>query len=104
MDKKKLSLADALYMPGVADIDVEFPRYDIVCKPAEFDLGEEEISELDDLAGGEWLMPYDPVDDLTSEEAIAVFLDEAEKTGDPAYIVRAHEVAERTRATKDEAK
>ncbi|ESL57018.1 hypothetical protein L458_05106 [Klebsiella pneumoniae BIDMC 22] len=50
MEKKKRSLADALYMPGAADIDVEFPRYNIVCKPADFDLDEEEISELDDLA------------------------------------------------------
>jgi len=140
MEKKKRSLADALYLPGVADIEAEFPRVTIGLKPAQFDaddgegkkrniveaLSMPEIADIEvefprsrelpriidlsddtesagDLVGGERLTPYDPADDLTSEEATAVFLDEAEKTGDPAYIARAHEVAERARA-KNKAK
>lgn len=37
MEKKKRSLADALYLSGAADIEAEFPRVTIGLKPAQFD-------------------------------------------------------------------
>lgn len=103
MEKKKRNIVEALSMPGLADIEVEFPRVTIGLKPAEFDVGEEEISELDDLAGVERLTPYDPAEALTDEQAIAWFIADAQETGDPDYIARAHEVAGRARA-KNKAK
>ncbi|HBO1237258.1 TPA: hypothetical protein ACGJWA_002465 [Pseudomonas aeruginosa] len=41
MEKKKRSLADALYLPGVADIEAEFPRVTIGLKPAQFEADED---------------------------------------------------------------
>ncbi|MCE4282559.1 hypothetical protein LYZ77_21485 [Xanthomonas hortorum pv. vitians] len=54
------------------------------------------MAKLDKLAGDERLTSHDLADVLTSVEEISVFLDEVEKTDDPAYIARANEVAERT--------
>ena len=44
------------------------------------------------------LTPYDPAECLTSAEAVAAFLADAEATADPAYIQHACEVAARARA------
>ena len=46
----------------------------------------------------ELLTPYDPAKYLTDDEDIAVFLADAEETGDASYIARAREVAERAKA------
>jgi probable addiction module antidote protein len=35
------------------------------------------------------IMPYDPAEDLQSEEAIAAFMEEAFKTGDAGFIAHA---------------
>lgn len=48
----------------------------------------------------ETLTPYDPAKYLTDDEDIAVFLADAEETGDASYIARAREVAERAKAMK----
>ena len=48
--------------------------------------------------GREGLTPYDPAECLTSAEALAAFLADAEATADPAYIQHACEVAARARA------
>ena len=48
--------------------------------------------------GHEVLTPYDPAEFLTSAEAVAAFLADAEATADPAYIQHACEVAARARA------
>ena len=48
--------------------------------------------------GREVLTPYDPAECLTSAEAVAAFLADAEATADPAYIQHACEVAARARA------
>ncbi|WP_249214466.1 hypothetical protein [Burkholderia cenocepacia] len=48
--------------------------------------------------GREGLTPYDPAECLTSAEALAAFLADAEATADPAYIEHAREVAARARA------
>lgn len=45
------------------------------------------------------LTTYDPADDLRTDEAIAVFVEEAAKTEDEAYIAHAHDVA-RARAAR----
>ncbi|MCG9096102.1 transcriptional regulator [Laribacter hongkongensis] len=41
-------------------------------------------------AGLESLTPFDPAEDLTTAEAVAAFLADAEATADPAYIEHAH--------------
>lgn len=43
------------------------------------------------------LYDYDPAEALSSAEAIAAFLADAQETGDPAYIAQAKAVAERAR-------
>ncbi|MBO1859321.1 XRE family transcriptional regulator [Burkholderia cenocepacia] len=43
----------------------------------------------------EKLTTYDPVEDLTTDDAVADFIALAEETGDPAYIAHAREVAAR---------
>ncbi len=43
------------------------------------------------------LTNYDPAEDLRSKEAVAIFLQEAFKTNDPAYIAHALGVAARAR-------
>ena len=48
----------------------------------------------------EKLTGYDPADDLRTNEAIAVFMEEAVKTADQAYISHARNVVARARATK----
>lgn len=50
------------------------------------------------MAKGERLTTYDPVEDLRTEEAIAVFMEEAAKTGDDAYISHGRNVVARARA------
>ncbi|MBV6848588.1 transcriptional regulator [Xanthomonas euvesicatoria] len=50
-------------------------------------------------AGLESLTPFDPAEDLTTAEAVAAFLADAEATADPAYIEHAHQVAARARTT-----
>ena len=47
---------------------------------------------------GEQLTAYDPAEDLLSDEGIALFLAEAFKTEDAAYISHATEVAARAKA------
>lgn len=51
----------------------------------------------DDLYMTDQLFPYDPADSLTTAEAIADFLTDAEQTEDAAYIAQAQAVAERAR-------
>jgi len=46
----------------------------------------------------ELLTPYDPAEALTTAEAVAAFLADAEATADPAYIAHARKVAARARA------
>lgn len=48
--------------------------------------------------GCELLTPYNPTEALTTTEAVAAFLADAEATADPAYIEHAREVAARARA------
>ncbi|MBB3105387.1 hypothetical protein [Azomonas macrocytogenes] len=48
------------------------------------------------------LHTYDPADSLTTAEGIALFLADAEQTGDAAYIVQAQAIAERARARLEE--
>jgi len=48
-------------------------------------------------AGLEPLTPFDPAEDLTTAEAVATFLADAEATSDSAYIEHAHQVAARAR-------
>ncbi|ASL25593.1 helix-turn-helix domain-containing protein [Azotobacter chroococcum] len=43
------------------------------------------------------LHAYDPADSLTTTEAIAAFLADAEQTGDAAYIAQVQAIAERAR-------
>ncbi|RCW84252.1 addiction module antidote protein [Phyllobacterium bourgognense] len=45
----------------------------------------------------EKLIPYDPAEDLTTDEAIEVFLTDAFETGDAAYIARALGVVARAK-------
>lgn len=46
---------------------------------------------------GERLTTFDPAEDLGTDEAIAVFMDEAFKTGDVAYIAHALGVVARAK-------
>ena len=78
-------------------------RYTLDELLAEFDpsveLTTQEREWLDAPAvGREVLTPYDPAECLTSAEAVAAFLADAEATADPAYIQHACEVAARARA------
>jgi len=43
----------------------------------------------------ETLTPYDPAEDLLSDEAVAAFVTDAFETGDPGYIAHAVDVAAR---------
>ncbi|WP_457298507.1 addiction module antidote protein [Phyllobacterium sp. P5_D12] len=45
----------------------------------------------------EKLIPYDPAEDLTTDEAVEVFLTDAFETGDAAYIARALGVVARAK-------
>lgn len=47
--------------------------------------------------GREVLTPFDPAECLDSAEAIAFFLEEAKATGNPDFVVHAHEIAGRAR-------
>ena len=53
---------------------------------------------------GEKLINYDPAEDLGSDEAIAVFLEEAFKTEDAGYIAHALGVAARAKGMSQIAK
>lgn len=46
---------------------------------------------------GEKLTTFDPAEDLSSDEAIAVFMEEAFKTGDVGYIAHAVDVVARAK-------
>ena len=48
-------------------------------------------------AGLDPLTPFDPAEHLTTAEAVAALLADAEATGDAAYIEHAHQVAARAR-------
>jgi probable addiction module antidote protein len=48
----------------------------------------------------EKLTTYDPADDLRTDEAVAVFMEEALKTADEAYISHARSVVARARAAR----
>ena len=50
------------------------------------------------------LTPYDPADDLGTDEAIAVFMDEAFGTNDAAYVARALGVVARAKGMAQVAK
>lgn len=52
----------------------------------------------------EKLTTYDPAEDLTSDEAIAVFMAEAFETGDATYIAHALGVVARAKGMADIAK
>lgn len=52
--------------------------------------GENEMTEK--------LTTYDPAEDLTSDEAIAIFMAEAYQTNDAAYIAHALDVVARAKA------
>jgi probable addiction module antidote protein len=51
---------------------------------------------------GEKLTTYDPVEDLQSEEAIAVFMEEAFKTEDSGYIAHAMGIVARAKGMAEE--
>ncbi len=53
---------------------------------------------------GEKLTSYDPAEDLQSDEALAVFMEEAFKTGDVAYIAHALGVVARAKGMAQIAK
>ncbi|MFO2219344.1 hypothetical protein [Pseudomonas aeruginosa] len=55
------------------------------------------LRQMTKAAGRETLTPFDPAEWLTSAEAVAAFLADAEATADPAYIEHAHQVAARAR-------
>jgi probable addiction module antidote protein len=48
----------------------------------------------------EKLTTYDPADDLRTDEAVAVFMEEAVKTKDEAYISHARSVVARARLSR----
>jgi probable addiction module antidote protein len=52
----------------------------------------------------EKLTPYDPAEDLVSDEGIAIFMEEAFKTEDPAYIAHAIGVVARAKGMAQIAK
>jgi probable addiction module antidote protein len=52
----------------------------------------------------EKLTPYDPAEDLVSDEGIAIFMEEAFKTEDPAYIAHALGVVARAKGMAQIAK
>jgi DNA-binding phage protein len=56
------------------------------------------LRQMTKAAGREMLTPFDPAKWLTSAEAVAAFLADAEATADPAYVEHAREVAARARA------
>ncbi|MCU2432343.1 XRE family transcriptional regulator [Enterobacter kobei] len=56
------------------------------------------LRQITKAAGRETLTPFDPAEWLTSAEAVAAFLADAEATDDAAYIEHAHQVAARARA------
>lgn len=56
------------------------------------------LRQMTKAAGRETLTPFDPAEWLTSAEAVAAFLADAEAAGDPAYVEHAREVAARARA------
>ena len=56
------------------------------------------LRQMTKAAGREMLTPFDPAEWLTSAEAVAAFLADAEATADPAYIQHAREVAARAKA------
>ena len=51
---------------------------------------------------GEKLTTFDPAEDLSSDEAIAVFMEEAFKTADVGYIAHALGVVARAKGMTDE--
>ena len=53
---------------------------------------------------GEKLTTYDPAEDLLSDEAIAVFMEEAFKTGDAGYLAHALGVVARAKGMTEIAK
>ena len=68
------------------------------CDPsAEPTAEDREWANMPDV-GREVLTPYDPAECLTSIEAVAAFLAEAEAAGDPAYVEHARKVAARAKA------
>jgi DNA-binding phage protein len=56
------------------------------------------LRQMTKAAGREMLTPFDPAEWLTSAEAVAAFLADAEATADPAYIEHAQALAARARA------
>jgi len=50
------------------------------------------------------LIAYDPAEELDSDEGIAIFMEEAFKTGDPAYIAHALGVVARAKGMTQIAK
>jgi probable addiction module antidote protein len=52
----------------------------------------------------EKIAPYDPAEDLSSDEAIAIFMAEAFETDDPAYIAHALGVVARAKGMTQIAK
>ena len=50
------------------------------------------------------LTAYDPAEDLASDEAIAVFMEQALKTEDASYIAHAHSVVARAKGIAQTAK
>jgi len=69
--------------------------------PSDFLADREQVSEDRDPFAGlavDELSTDDPVGGLTSEDAIAIFLSEAEATNDAAFVEHARAIADRARA------
>ena len=94
---------DALKADPARAVSADRVRYTLdellaQCDPSA-ELTPQEREWLDAPAvGRELLTPYDPAEALTTAEAVAAFLANAEATADPAYIEHAREVAARARA------
>lgn len=94
---------DALKADPARAVSADLVRYTLdellaQCDPSA-ELTAQEREWLDAPAvGRELLRPYDPAEALTTAEAVAAFLADAEATGDADYIEHAHQVAACARA------
>ncbi len=94
---------DALKADPARAVSADLVRHTLDELPAQCDssaeLAAQEREWLDAPAvGRELLTPYGPAEALTTAEAVAAFLADAEATADPAYIEHAREIAARARA------
>ncbi|HRK63792.1 MAG TPA: transcriptional regulator [Terricaulis sp.] len=86
--------------PAYDTLEEEFALAEALIKArVEADLTQEQVAER----VGEMLTAYDPAEDLASDEAIAIFMEEAIKTADADYIAHARGVVARAKGMKEKA-